>query len=44
MELSDEVLIPAKREDVYKALNDVDVLKLCIPGCEELTNRKRHRT
>ena len=37
MELSDEVLIPAKRDDVYKALNDVDVLKLCIPGCEELT-------
>jgi len=37
MELSDEVLISAKRDDVYKALNDVDVLKLCIPGCEELT-------
>lgn len=37
MELSDEVIIPARRDDVYKALNDIDILKLCIPGCEELT-------
>ena len=37
MELSDEVIIPARRDDVYKALNDTHVLKLCIPGCEALT-------
>ena len=37
MELSDEVVIPSPRDEVYKALNDIEVLKLCIPGCEELT-------
>jgi carbon monoxide dehydrogenase subunit G len=36
MELTDEITIPAPRDAVYKALNDVDVLKTCIPGCEEL--------
>ena len=36
MELTDEITIPAPRDVVYKALNDVDVLKICIPGCEEL--------
>lgn len=36
LELSDEILIPAPRETVYAALNDPEVLKACIPGCEEL--------
>ena len=36
MELQDEITIPAPRDEVYKALNDVAVLKACIPGCEEL--------
>ena len=36
MDLTDEIIIPAPRDAVYKALNDVDVLKTCIPGCEEL--------
>ena len=36
MELSDEIMIPAPRDKVYAALNDPDVLKDCIPGCEEL--------
>ena len=36
MDLSDEILIPAPRAKVYAALNDTDVLKDCIPGCEEL--------
>ena len=39
MELSDEVTIPAKRDIVYKKLNDAAVLKECIPGCEELERR-----
>lgn len=39
MELSDEVVIPAKRDIVYKKLNDTEVLKTCIPGCEELTRQ-----
>ena len=36
MEIHEELTIPARREEVYKALNDVAVLKACIPGCEEL--------
>ena len=36
MELADEIIIPASRAKVYEALNDVDILKACIPGCEEL--------
>ena len=36
MELNDEVRIPAKLEYVYNYLNDLEVLKKCIPGCEEL--------
>ena len=36
MELNDEVKIPAKLEYVYNCLNDLKVLKKCIPGCEEL--------
>ena len=37
MELSDEIIINAPKEKVYAALNDPDILKQCIPGCEELT-------
>ncbi len=37
MELSDEIRISAPRDVVYQALNNVDVLRECIPGCEELT-------
>ncbi|MCC5970838.1 MAG: carbon monoxide dehydrogenase subunit G [Pararhodobacter sp.] len=36
MELQDEILINAPRDVVYAALNDPEVLKACIPGCEEL--------
>ncbi len=36
MELTGEYTIPAPREDVWKALNDPDVLEACIPGCDEL--------
>lgn len=36
MELSDEIRIEAPRDVVYAALNDPDVLRQCIPGCEEL--------
>ncbi len=37
MDMSDERVIPAPRDEVYRALNDPDVLKECIPGCEDLT-------
>jgi carbon monoxide dehydrogenase subunit G len=36
MDLSGEYRIPAPREAVWKALNDADVLKECIPGCESV--------
>ncbi|MCG6122343.1 MAG: carbon monoxide dehydrogenase subunit G [Microvirga sp.] len=36
MELSEEIMIPAPRERVYAALNDPEILKAAIPGCEEL--------
>ena len=36
MELSDEIIINAPKEQVYAALNDPEILKQCIPGCEEL--------
>lgn len=37
MDLSDEIRITAPRDVVYEALNNPDILRECIPGCEELT-------
>ncbi len=39
MELKDEVRIHAPREQVYAALNDAEVLKASIPGCESLEKK-----
>ncbi len=36
MDLSGEYRIKASRDAVWKALNDTDVLRRAIPGCEEL--------
>ena len=36
MELADEITIPAPLDKVYEGLNDVAILKACIPGCEDL--------
>jgi carbon monoxide dehydrogenase subunit G len=36
MELNDKIFIAAPMAQVYEALNDPEVLKACIPGCEEL--------
>lgn len=36
MDLSGEQLIPVSRELVWQALNDIEVLKACIPGCETI--------
>ena len=36
MDMTGEHRIAAARETVWRALNDPDVLKQCIPGCEEL--------
>jgi hypothetical protein len=37
MELLGERLIPASVDATWLALNDLDVLKACIPGCEQLS-------
>jgi len=34
MEMTGEYRIAAAREEVWKALNDPEILKRCIPGCE----------
>ena len=36
MDFTGEYKVPASRDKVWEALNDVGVLKLCIDGCEEL--------
>jgi carbon monoxide dehydrogenase subunit G len=36
MEMSGEYRIPAPRERVWAALNDPEILKDCIPGCQAL--------
>lgn len=37
MKMSGEEIISAARETVWKALNDPQILKQCIPGCESIT-------
>jgi len=37
MEMTGEQLIPLPQEATWAALNDPEVLKDCIPGCESLT-------
>ena len=34
--MSGEYVIPAPRQAVWEALNDPDILKQCIPGCDEI--------
>jgi uncharacterized protein len=36
MTMNGEVALPASRETVWAKLNDPEVLKICIPGCESL--------
>ena len=36
MEMSGDVRIGATVEEVWAALNDAEILKACIPGCQEL--------
>jgi len=37
MEMTGEQLIPLPQEATWKALNDTEVLKDCVPGCESIT-------
>jgi carbon monoxide dehydrogenase subunit G len=36
MEMTGEQHIPVSQEKTWQALNDLDVLKACIPGCESI--------
>ena len=36
MEFQEEIIISAKRDQVFAALNDIAILQAYIPGCEEL--------
>lgn len=36
LNMNGEYVLPRKRDDVWKALNDPEMLKRCIPGCESL--------
>ena len=36
MELAEDITIAAPLDKVYEGLNDITILKTCIPGCEEL--------
>ncbi len=44
MEMTGEQLIPASQADTWAALNDPEILKACIPGCEsiELTGANQY--
>lgn len=36
MEMTGEQLVPASQEETWKALNDTEILKACIAGCESI--------
>ncbi|MEN3296561.1 MAG: uncharacterized protein V7642_5814 [Burkholderiales bacterium] len=36
MEMSSAQLVPAPQDKVWEALNDPELLKACIPGCESI--------
>lgn len=43
MDMTGEQRIAASREAVWNALNDPEVLRRCIPGCQELTKESEDR-
>ncbi len=42
MDMKGEYRIPAPRQKVWEALNDPEILKICIPGCESLEKTGEH--
>lgn len=42
MDISGEHRIPAPREAVWKGLNDPEVLRQCLPGCESMEQTGEH--
>ena len=39
LEMSGEYVLPVPRKTVWDALNDAEMLKRCIPGCETLEKK-----
>ena len=37
MQINDSQRIPASKDKVWAALNDPEVLKQCIPGCQKFS-------
>lgn len=37
--MNGESLLPADRDTVWRSLNDAEVLKVCIPGCQQLEQK-----
>jgi carbon monoxide dehydrogenase subunit G len=37
MEMKGEQLVPASQDATWNALNDPQMLKACVPGCEAIT-------
>ncbi len=37
MELTSQQTLPVSQAEAWSALNDIDLLKACIPGCESIT-------
>jgi carbon monoxide dehydrogenase subunit G len=37
MQITGSFIVPAPRQRVWEGLNDPEILRQCIPGCEELT-------
>ena len=43
MQISSQQTLPASQQNAWDALNNIDVLKACIPGCESLTETEPGR-
>jgi carbon monoxide dehydrogenase subunit G len=43
MEFTGRYVIPAQAQPVWDALNDPEILRACIPGCQSLTKSEDHR-
>ena len=44
MTMKGEVALPADRQTVWEKLNDIEVLKACIPGCQTLEKTENGMT
>ncbi len=43
MQISSQQTLPASQDNAWAALNNIEVLKACIPGCESLTETEPGR-